>query len=69
MSLCEDIKGKKTYTVVVVLLATIAAYNNGFIDETMYEMLLAVLGATGLATLRDGVNSSKEEKKEDVKIS
>lgn len=68
MSMCEEFKGKKTYTVVVLATLTFAAYSNGFIDEMLYQQLMTAFGIAGVATLRDGMNGSNEEKT-DVKTS
>lgn len=52
----ESIKGYKTYFLaVMVILATVAKVL-GFIDDSMYQTLVAILGAGAVSTLRASVS-------------
>jgi hypothetical protein len=50
--------GYKTYGVAGVMAALAFARAMDWLDESTYQTLLGLLGATGLATLRAGVTKS-----------
>jgi len=54
------LKGKKTYIVAILMAALSAVRALGLIDEGTYQAILALLSGLGLATLRAGVESTKE---------
>ena len=47
--------GKKTYLVALGVAIATAAHQLGWIDATVYQTILGLLGAGGLAALRSGV--------------
>ena len=63
--ICQEMQGKKTYTVAFLIAALAAGYANGYVDEQLYNALLVTLNAAGLATLRAGI--SKEEVVNEIK--
>ena len=50
--------GKKTYVVAVLMGLATAAKTLGWLDETAFLALMGFLNATGLGTLRAGVQKS-----------
>jgi hypothetical protein len=55
-----NLTGKKTYLAAGgIALATFALWM-GWIDQKFYEVLLGLLGAGGLAALRQGVKKGPE---------
>lgn len=50
--------GYKTYIVAGLIGLTTAAKALGWIDDTVYQVVLGLLGAGGLAALRAGVTKS-----------
>lgn len=49
------LKGNKTYIVAILIAVATGVKYLGYIDESMYQTLVAILGATGLGTLRSSV--------------
>lgn len=54
----ELLRGKKTYTVGVLIALVSVAYAMGYIDQHTYMTLLGVLNSGGLIALRSGVTKS-----------
>lgn len=54
----EMLKGKKTYIVALLVAIVTAALQLEYIDMEIASTLYGLLGATGLATLRSGVDKS-----------
>ncbi len=52
------LQGKKTYIVAALVAAATFAHSVGWIDDTLFQALLGLLGAGGLAALRAGVTKS-----------
>jgi hypothetical protein len=50
--------GKKTYIVAGLIGLAAGARALGWLDDGIYQMILGLLGAGGLAALRDGVTKS-----------
>jgi len=50
----EFLKGKKTYIVAALIGIATAAQALGYITAEQYQVIIALLGGTGLATLRAG---------------
>lgn len=65
MSLCNELEGKKTYTVAFLIAGLAVAYSNGLVDEQLYTSLITALNAAGIAALRAGI--SKEEVVNEIK--
>lgn len=57
----ERLKGIKTYLVAAAVGVLAVLQHLGYVDASMYATLLGLLGAGGLAALRDGVESSKKK--------
>jgi len=53
--------GYKTYIVAILIVIASLAKWKGYIDQGTLEIVLALLGGTGLATLRAGVKKSRGE--------
>jgi len=53
--------GYKTYIVAALIILASLAKWKGYIDAGTYEVILALLGGTGLATLRAGMKKSGGE--------
>lgn len=51
--------GSKTYLVAALLALATFAKAMGWLDDTTYQVLVGLLGAGGLATLRAGVTKSE----------
>lgn len=49
-------QGKKTYLIAVAIGAATVAHTLGYVDDGLYQTLLAFLGAGGAATLAAKVN-------------
>lgn len=52
------LSGRKTYLVALALAGLAFARSLDWLGEETYQMLLGLLGGTGLATLRAGVKKS-----------
>ena len=50
------LEGKKTYLVALGVAIATAAHQLGWIDTALYQTILGLLGAGGIAALRSGVN-------------
>ena len=50
------LEGKKTYLIAVLVGFATIAHNLQWIDDTVYQWLLGLMGAGGLATLRAAVS-------------
>jgi len=55
--------GKKTYIIAIATAALVVAHTLGFIDETTYQSLLALLAAMGGATIAAKINRVEEKLK------
>ena len=55
----SSLSGRKTYVVAFFLAFASFAFNMGWIDKASYDAVFGLLTATGLATLRAGVEASK----------
>lgn len=53
-----NLSGKKTYISAVAIALTSLALAFGWITKEQYEAIMGVLGALGLAALRQGVTKS-----------
>jgi hypothetical protein len=53
------LKGKKTYFIAILVGLVAVAQYLGFIDNTVAVVLYGLLGATGTATLRAGIEKNK----------
>lgn len=53
-----SLSGKKTYLIAGGVALAAAAHALGWIDDVVYQAVLGLLGAGGLATLRAGVTKS-----------
>ena len=51
-------RGKKTYLFAIAIGALTAFKAMGWIDHAVYDVLLGLFGAGGLAALRAGVNKA-----------
>lgn len=51
----EKLKGSKTYIVAGCGVIVAGLYSMGYIDQTLYDGLIGVLGALGLASVRHGM--------------
>lgn len=49
------LQGKKTYLIALGIAADVFAYKMGWVDESVYQLVLGLLGAGGLASLRSAV--------------
>lgn len=54
----EFLMGKKTYLAAILLFIAAGAKGMGLITPEQYEVVMGVLGALGLSTLRAGVTKS-----------
>ncbi|MCP4651072.1 MAG: hypothetical protein GY853_13475 [PVC group bacterium] len=52
------LEGKKTYVVAILIGLANAAHFMGYITPEQLTLILGLLGAGGLASLRDGVKKS-----------
>ena len=50
--------GYKTYVVAAAIALDVFAHSMGWIDDTIFQAILGLLGAGGLAALRAGVTKS-----------
>ena len=50
--------GEKTYIVALIAAAAVFAKTMGWIDDSLYQTILALCGVGGLAALRAGVTKS-----------
>jgi hypothetical protein len=56
------LEGKKTYITAVVLALGSFAMALGWLSQEQYQVIIGLLGALGLATLRSGVAKSATDK-------
>lgn len=52
----DILKGRKTYLIAAAVAVVVFARMAGLIDEGVYQVVLGLLGAGGLATLRAGMS-------------
>lgn len=50
--------GYKTYIVAAVLAAAVFAHSMGWIDDQVFQVIVGLCGAGGLAALRMGVSKT-----------
>ena len=50
-------KGKRTYLVAVAIALATFAHNAGLIDVNTYQLIVGLLGAGAVATLRAGIKN------------
>jgi hypothetical protein len=53
----ETLKGNKTYIIAVLIALATGVKYLGYIDDTLYQTIIGVLGAGGLATMRKSVEN------------
>lgn len=51
----ESFEGRKTYFVAVLMIILSGLKVQGYLNEEQYQLVLTVLGALGLAALRQGI--------------
>lgn len=51
----QKLSGKKTYLAAAIMVVLAGLKSQGFIDENTYQVVLSVVGALGLAALRNAV--------------
>ena len=54
----EWLSGKKSYIIAACVGLVVAARFLNLLDETTYQVLLGLLGAGGIASLRAGITKS-----------
>lgn len=57
----SKLKGWKTYISVLLIVAVAVLKHFEIVDESTYEMLVTILGAGAVASLRAGVNKAEEK--------
>jgi len=55
----EYLKGKKSYLIAGLFIIVAGLKGEGFITPDQYDIIVTVLGAMGLASLRHGIQNRK----------